>query len=101
MPVLLRYLNKVREKYPVDAAYLFGSYAVDQAREESDIDVAIVSSGFSGNRLDDGGELSAMTWGIDTRIEPWGFRPEDFNDDHILPAEILKNGIRIDTQVAA
>ena len=100
LPTLARYLNKVRELYPVEAVYLFGSYATGQPREESDIDLAIVSPGFSGSRLKDGGKLSALTWSIDTRIEPWGFRPEDFTEDHVLPSIILRHGIRIDQFLA-
>ncbi len=96
-PSVHRYLARVREMFSIDAAYLFGSYATGRQREESDIDLAIVSSDFSGIRFKDSGALGAMTWGIDTRIEPWGFRPEDFTDDHILPAEILRTGIRIDS----
>ena len=42
--ILLRTLEEARKHFPVDAAYLFGSYAQGKPDEWSDIDVAIFSS---------------------------------------------------------
>ena len=89
------YLGRVSERYPIEAAYLFGSYAYGQPTSDSDIDVAIVSSGFTGDYFRDNVSLGVMTWGVDTRIEAVGYRPEDFNEDRLLPNEIINKGIRI------
>ena len=90
-----RYLKRVEQELPIEAAFLFGSYVTGTATEDSDIDLAIVSPGLSGSRFDDNVRLGAMTWGIDTRIEPVGFRPEDFTNEHLLSVQILKTGKRI------
>ncbi|MCL5269520.1 MAG: nucleotidyltransferase domain-containing protein [bacterium] len=93
--VIERYLARVRRELSVEAVYLFGSHARGTATPDSDIDLAIVSSSLQGHRFHDNVRLGTMTWGIDTRIEAWGFRPEVFNEDHLMPAEILHTGIRI------
>lgn len=95
MDSVQRYLAAVKERMPIQAAYLFGSYATGCAREDSDIDLAVVSTALTGDWVADGHRLGVLTWGIDTRIEPVGYRPEDFNDDRMLAAEILRTGIRI------
>ena len=38
--VLRKAIERLREHTPIDAAYLFGSYAVGDAKEDSDIDLA-------------------------------------------------------------
>ncbi len=90
------YLFKVSQHFKIEQAYLFGSYASGKAHEESDIDLAIVSSSFSGNSFTDNVELGKLTWGIDTRIEPIGFTPQDF-DELMFAKEIKRIGIRINT----
>ena len=90
------YLFKVNENFKVEKAYLFGSYAIGKANKESDIDLAIVSSSFSGNSFSDNVALGKLTWGIDTRIEPIGFTPKDF-DELMFAREIKKIGIEIKT----
>lgn len=42
---LLSGIDEVLQKYPVDAAYLFGSVAKRQAMPTSDVDVAVLFSG--------------------------------------------------------
>lgn len=88
------YLLKVSEYFKIEKAYLFGSFAAGKADKESDIDLAIISSSFSGNSFTDNVELGKLTWGIDTRIEPIGFTPKDF-EEMIFAREIKKNGIEI------
>ena len=45
-----RYLDRVREQVPVEAAYVYGSYARGGPDEWSDVDVAVVSSAFGRDR---------------------------------------------------
>ena len=45
---LEQYLAAVREQYRVDRAILFGSYAKGTQREDSDIDLIIISPDFRG-----------------------------------------------------
>jgi predicted nucleotidyltransferase len=44
--LIRRYVDRVRDRVPVTAAYIYGSYARGRATEESDIDVGIVSPAF-------------------------------------------------------
>ncbi len=94
-PLIMKYIFKIQEKFKVEKAFLFGSYAYGSATSDSDIDIAIISSDLSGNRFTDNVELGSLTWGIDTRISPVGFTPEDFYNDGILSEEIKLNGIEI------
>ena len=59
----------VRELSPADIV-LYGSYAKGNARDDSDIDVAVIYDGFSGNWL----ETSALLWklghNVSLDIEP-------------------------------
>ena len=89
------YIAAVKEKYRIEKVFLFGSYISGQADKESDIDLAVISPSFTGDRFIDNVNLYKLTWKIDTRIEPVGFRPEDFNSNNLLANEIINTGIEI------
>lgn len=93
-PVILRYINAVRQYFEIDSVFLFGSYAAGSASSDSDIDLAIVSSSFSKNRFDDNVILGKLTWGIDTRIEPIAFTPKEF-EEQFFAQEIKMKGVKI------
>jgi predicted nucleotidyltransferase len=80
----------------VDDAILFGSFAKGTAKDESDIDVALISSAFSGNRFDDRRRIVPLRRAIDGRLEPIPFRPNDFAEGGNLVDEIKRDGIRIE-----
>ncbi len=73
-------------------AYLFGSYARDQATENSDIDVLLVSEAFD---TDDDIVLSkpwSPKYRLDYRIEPVAIGLQRFNtDDSSLILEVVRN----------
>ena len=77
---------------PVQKALLFGSYVKGNHREDSDIDVAIVSSVFKGDRFLDRKMIVPLRRGLDSRIEPMPFTPEDFSRGGVLIDEIKKTG---------
>jgi predicted nucleotidyltransferase len=79
----------------VQQAILFGSYASGKFDEWSDIDVAIVSNDFAGNRFEDRNKIRRITLQVNSDISPMPFRPEDFNDSDYFVKEILETGIRI------
>jgi len=89
------YIEKIQKKFNVEKAFLFGSFAFGSATADSDIDIAIISPSLSGNRFNDNVALGTLTWGINTRISPIGFIPEDFYNDDMLAEEIRKNGIEL------
>ncbi|MAT56846.1 MAG: nucleotidyltransferase [Ignavibacteriae bacterium] len=92
---LQEYIKLVRKYINIEKIYLFGSYATGKNNNESDIDLAIISSSLSGDSFNDNVFLGKLTWGINTRIEPIGFTPQSFSDS-ILAIDILKSGIELD-----
>ncbi|MBA4394405.1 MAG: nucleotidyltransferase domain-containing protein [Desulfobacca sp.] len=91
-----RFLDKLRENgIPIEAAYLFGSYAKGKGKEWSDIDVAVISSDISDDRLEERIRLTKISSAIDSRIEPVPFRPDTFVDEDPLVWAIKREGIRI------
>ena len=79
----------------VQQAILFGSYAAGKHDEWSDIDLAIVSKDFIGNRFEDRNKIRKITLQVNSDISPMPYRPEDFNDSDYFVKEILATGIRI------
>jgi len=91
-----RFLDKVNSVgIKIEAAYLYGSYAKGLHHEWSDIDVAVISSGFNEDRFTERVRLTLIASDIDNRIEPVPFRPEDFVDEDPLVWEIKKAGIDV------
>ncbi len=86
-------LNKLGVK--IKYAYLYGSYAKGVAKADSDIDVAVISEDFSGDRLKDRKLIRKACWDIDWRIEAIPFRAERFRDENPLVWEIKRTGIKI------
>jgi hypothetical protein len=76
-------------------AYLYGSHVAATPHRDSDIDVAIVSSDLSGDRLEDWCKLNRVATRIDVRMEVIGFRPEQFRDEHPLAWEVKSTGVRL------
>jgi len=79
----------------IESAYLFGSYARGAEHKWSDIDVAIIASNISDDRLDERIRFTKVSSAIDSRIEPVPFKPETFVDEDPLVWEIKKEGIPI------
>jgi predicted nucleotidyltransferase len=90
-------INKLEENnILIQLAYLYGSYAKGTNNELSDIDLALVSNSFSGNRFLDKEKIRKYIVAVNTDISPMPFSPEDFNEDNFFVSEILKEGIRIE-----
>ena len=95
MKSIQKYIEKIRKYYKIDAIILFGSYAKGNENEDSDIDIAIISSDFK-DVIDDGAKLIGLTWKIDTRIEPHPITTEDFkNVSNPFIKEVLDTGIKV------
>ena len=90
------YIKRLEEnKIPVQKVFLFGSYAKGTSREDSDIDIAVISTFFKGDRYSDRRLIVPFRRGLDSRIEPMPFTPEDFDKGGILIDEIKKTGHEI------
>ena len=91
--IVKQYGELVKQNYSVDQIYLFGSYAKGNAREESDIDVAIVLKEIVDEYLAQSTNLFQLRRKIDLRIEPVLF--ESNNDISGFLEEIQASGILV------
>lgn len=93
-------INKVKEysillkkHMPLEKVYLFGSYANNTNRTDSDIDVAIVVKSIEGDFF----AIQPLLWKlrrqIDDRIEPILIEKDNDNSGFLI--EIQRNGIEI------
>ncbi len=83
----------LKNYFPVEKVYLFGSYAKGINRADSDIDVAIVVSHIDGDYFSIHPLLWKLRRQIDDRIEP--ILIERDNDSSDFLSEIQKYGIEI------
>ena len=91
-----RYLNNLKKaRIPIKGAVLFGSYARGTQTEWSDIDIALVSDRFKGNRFEDKDLIRHITLAVSSEIEVLPFSPKDFNKKNPLAKEIIDTGIRL------
>lgn len=94
--ILNKYIHTLEENHiHVQRAVLFGSYADGRANEWSDIDIALVSDSFEGDRFDDRGKIRRITLSVSSDLSPLPFRPEDFIPEDPFVLEIMEKGIRI------
>ena len=95
MDIVNKYVQVILANYKVKAIILFGSYAKGTNHEDSDIDIAIVSSDFK-DIIDDGAKLIGFTWRIDTRIEPHPITTEDYKKISTpFVKEVIDTGIKV------
>lgn len=95
MESIEKYIEKISQYYKIEAIILFGSYAKGTENEDSDIDIAVISSDFK-NIIQDGADLIGFTWKIDTRIEPHPIRTEDYkNVATPFVQEVINTGIKV------
>ncbi len=89
-----QYLRLIPNDLGVKKAYLFGSHAKGDEREDSDIDIAIIVQNmpdfFFTQKL-----LMKLRRNIDLRIEPHPIKEQDFNSSNPFAFEIKNTGIEI------
>ncbi|MDR1540825.1 MAG: nucleotidyltransferase domain-containing protein [Clostridiales bacterium] len=91
-----KYARNITSKFNPKAVYLYGSYAKGTARENSDIDVAVVF-----DKLDDGtymsvfGNLFVLAADVDARIEPNLILDDGDVDKYSMLYEVQRTGVRI------
>lgn len=85
----LNYLNK--NNYGVKRAYLFGSYARNNQRADSDIDLALFFDDFD-NGFSMQVNLMKISSKFDCRIEPHPFKQSDILDPDPFVTTILQTG---------
>jgi uncharacterized protein len=91
-----RYLRALSQNnIPIKEAVLFGSYASGANKQWSDIDIALVSEIFKGDRISDKDKIRKITLSVSSEIEVIPFSPADFNSQNPFVKEILRTGIRL------
>ncbi len=89
-----KYVQKIPVGMDLKKAYLFGSFAKGNEKEESDIDIAIILG-----KMDDffaiQMQLMRLRREIDLRIEPHPFFEPDFNIQNPFAYEIKQTGIQL------
>ncbi|KAF0237147.1 MAG: DNA polymerase beta domain-containing [Prolixibacteraceae bacterium] len=92
-----RYIDSVaRHQSGLISAFIFGSYARNMQRSESDIDVALVIDDLADNeRFDTQVRLMLLAAQIDTRIEPHPISKKDLDSNNPFAVEIRKTGIKL------
>lgn len=96
--IIRRFVSALRrEGFAVEKVVLYGSYAANRARPDSDIDVAIVSGDFGVDKVEEGMSLFRIAGKIDSRLEPVPISRQAFENDLWVPLihEIRVNGINL------
>ena len=85
-----------KEKYAIHSAFLFGSYAKNKANNDSDIDVALVSTVFNGFGYEDRKHFSKINIKKQfVDIETKTFPSTYFEKGDPFIAEIIQTGIEL------
>lgn len=89
-------LHVERSGIDVEKGILFGSFAKNTAKKDSDIDLCVVSPDFGGDPIAETARLKYLTWDIDPSIEVISYSPEDIVvEEDPLAHEIVKYGKEI------
>ncbi|MDP3462359.1 MAG: nucleotidyltransferase domain-containing protein [Bacteroidales bacterium] len=95
--IIRQYISSVANQTPgFVTAYLFGSFAKNNQRPESDIDIALIIDNLrDSDKFDIQVQLMLLAAKFDSRIEPHPLSRQDFLSDNPFVYEIVKTGIEI------
>lgn len=86
-----------RDKMPISKIFVFGSYAKNEANEDSDLDLCFISSKFK-DIIEAEAYLRAKIYFIlkqNIAVDVVAYRPEDFEETVPLVYEIRRHGKEI------
>lgn len=90
------YVQEIGKQIPIEKAILFGSYAKENYKEDSDIDIAIFSRYFANlEGLTAFKFLFMQTLDYDIDLQPLAFTVDDYENPVGIVEEIIKTGIEI------
>lgn len=94
------YIDSVLLQQPgLITAFIFGSYANNKQRIDSDIDIALVIDNLSDNdRFDTQVKLMMLASKIDSRIEPHPISKQDLASNNPFVLEIKRTGIELNVR---
>ncbi len=94
--ILEHFIKAVKEcDIKVEAAFLFGSYAQNKANEDSDIDIAVISSDFGIDFFDECALLKKISLKFNFDISPRAYSLDEYknaSENDFLYQEIIKKG---------
>ena len=96
--IIKTYAARLKEKdINFQKIILFGSYANNTQRKDSDIDIAVVSEEFGEDRFEERAMLTKIAYYVDAHIEPHPINLKEYIDDNwqTLIHEIKSKGIEI------
>lgn len=79
----------------ISRAILFGSYAHGGYNEWSDIDIALVSDDFIGDRFADRNKIRKIKLSVSSDLEPIPYTTKSFSADDPFVKNILETGVTI------
>ncbi len=84
--------------YNINKAFLYGSYARNEANKDSDIDLMLVSDAFDKSDIEKKSKAWVLASDIDPRIEPYMIGTKRFYTDDYTPLleVVRKEGIEIE-----
>jgi predicted nucleotidyltransferase len=91
------FIADLHKDFPIERAYLFGSYATGRNKDYSDIDLALISPAINSSNsftLNKTIFHRAMRFNVD--LEPICFSPEEFTAEQLpIIRDIKRSGIEI------
>lgn len=93
--IVLMYSEELKKVLKIEGVYIFGSYAKGTFNAESDIDVLIVSSDFTGDIIEDMQLVMKLRRKIDRRIEPHILEVKEFLEGNPFIEQIKNEMIKI------
>lgn len=94
--IIKRFIDELeKNNIPIKEAILFGSYANGTYNDWSDIDLALVSDAFDGERFRDRNKIRRIKLEISSDLEPLPYRPENFTPDDPFIQKIIETGVRV------
>lgn len=86
----------LRRGYPVERVILYGSVARDNARDNSDIDIAVITKPFLPSQMQENVAVFCLSKDINLRIETVTLHSEDFDQPFFtLGREIERTGVEV------
>lgn len=85
-------------RFRFDKVILFGSAADGKMREDSDVDLVIVSKNFEGKKFHERPVELYLKWDLDVPVDFLCFTPKEFNEKKggvNIVSHALKHGISI------
>lgn len=91
-------VEDISKKVPLDAVYLYGSYAYGNPKPYSDVDVVVVSPVFGTNIVKETAMLMEFFEKTGLMVEPRAYSRDEFKQAEagsFLYEEVLKKGLQI------